>query len=80
MPRLEVKLQESDADRLEDEECLLLFTNCAEENESHDNALFKCHVEGVTERIDRVSFFVYDKRDKSCHSGHGTIPAEFRRS
>ena len=78
-PRLEVKLKESDADRAEDKDCILLFTDCAEENEGKDGALFKCHVEGVTERVDRVSFFAYDKRDKSCHSGHGTIPAEFRR-
>ena len=69
-PRIEIDLlhrEEDDADG----GVVLLFTDCAEETEV---------VDGVEERVDRVSFFVYEPRDGSYHSGHGVIPPEFRRS
>ena len=72
-PRVEIDLlrrTEGDADG----GVVLLFTDCAEEEELKEDA------SSGRSRVDGVSFFVFDPRDNAYHSGHGDIPPSFQES
>ena len=72
-PRVEIDLlrrEKGDADG----GVVLLFTDCAEENELTEYA------SSGRSRVDGVSFFVFDPRDNAYHSSHGVIPPSFQES